>query len=89
MIWRLVKDLDPPEFWPYERLKVLKIENEASKNNVLSSLRPMDENPGWAQAESVTYQKNMTDTFWFIFCPIRQNIWDIVWQFLCYKGPFF
>ena len=38
MIWRLVKDLSPPEFWPYGHLKVLKIENEALKDNVLSSL---------------------------------------------------
>ena len=45
MIWRRVKDLDPPEFWPYGRLKVPKIENEALKNNMLSSLHPMDENP--------------------------------------------
>ena len=30
MIWRLVKDLDLPEFWPYGCLKVPKIENEAS-----------------------------------------------------------
>ena len=42
MIWRLFKDLDPPE---YGRLKILKIENEALKNNALSSLGPMDENP--------------------------------------------
>ena len=45
MIWRLVEDLDPPEFWPYGRLKVPKIENGARKNNVHSSLRPMEENP--------------------------------------------
>ena len=45
MIWRLVKDLDPPDFCPYGRLKVPKIENDVLKNNVLSSLRPMDENP--------------------------------------------
>ena len=46
MILRLAKYLDLPEFWPYGRLKGPKIENEAWKNNVLSSLRPMDENPG-------------------------------------------
>ena len=45
MICRLVKDLDLPEFWPYGRLKGPKIENEVLKNNLLSSLRPMDENP--------------------------------------------
>ena len=45
MIWRLVKDLDLPEFWPYGGLKVPKVGNEALRNNVLSSLRPMDENP--------------------------------------------
>ena len=45
MIWRLAKDLDLPEFWPYGHLKDPKIENEALKNKVLSSLRPMDENP--------------------------------------------
>ena len=45
MIWRLAKDLDLPEFWPYGRLKGPKIENEARKNNVLSSVRPMDKNP--------------------------------------------
>ena len=45
-IWRLAKDLDLPEFWPYESLKGPKIENEALKNNVLSSLRHMNENPG-------------------------------------------
>ena len=28
MNWRLVKDLDLPEFWPYGRLKGQKIENE-------------------------------------------------------------
>ena len=44
MIWRLAKDLDLPEFWPYGHLKGPKIENEALKNNVLSSLHPMDEN---------------------------------------------
>ena len=33
MIWILVKDLDPPEIWPYERLKVPKIENEALKKH--------------------------------------------------------
>ena len=44
MIWRLAKDLDLPAFWPYGRLKSSKIENEALKNNILSSLRPMDEN---------------------------------------------
>ena len=42
MIWSLAKDLDLPEFWPYGRLKGPKIENEVSKNNILSSLRPMD-----------------------------------------------
>ena len=47
MIWKLAKDLDLHEFWPYERLKGLKIETEALENNVLSSLRPMDENPRW------------------------------------------
>ena len=40
MILRLSKDLGLPELWPYERFKVPKIENEASKNIVLSSLRP-------------------------------------------------
>ena len=29
MIWRLAKDLDLPELWPYGRLKGPKIENEA------------------------------------------------------------
>ena len=45
MIWRLTKDLDLPVFWPYGRLKAPRIENEAVKNNVLWSLRPMDKNP--------------------------------------------
>ena len=40
MIWRLVKDLDQPEFWSYGHLKEPKIENKASKNIVLSSFRP-------------------------------------------------
>ena len=40
MIWRLVKDLDPPEIWSYGHLKDPKIENEASKNIVLSSFCP-------------------------------------------------
>ena len=40
MIWKLAKDLNQPEFWPYGHLKVPKIENEASKNIVLSSFRP-------------------------------------------------
>ena len=40
MIWRLAKDHDLPEFWPYVRLKGPKIENETSKNIVLSSCRP-------------------------------------------------
>ena len=44
MIWRLAKDLDLPEFWPYGQFKASKIENEALKNNVLSSFRPVDEN---------------------------------------------
>ena len=46
MIWIVAKDLDLPEFWPYGRLKGPKIENEALRNNVLSSLCPMDENLG-------------------------------------------
>ena len=33
MIWRLDEDLDPPEFWPFGRLKVPKIENEALKKH--------------------------------------------------------
>ena len=37
---RLAKELDLPEFWPYGHLKGPKIENEASKIIVLSSLRP-------------------------------------------------
>ena len=45
MIWRLVKDLDLPELWPYGHHKGPKIENEALENNVLSSLCPMHENP--------------------------------------------
>ena len=45
MICRLAQDLDLPEFGPYGHLKGPKTENEALKNNVLSSLRPMDENP--------------------------------------------
>ena len=45
MIWRFAKDLDLPENWPYGRLKGQKIENETIENNVLSSLRPMEENP--------------------------------------------
>ena len=45
MILTLANELDLPEFWPYGRFKGPKIENEALKNNVLSSLRPMDENP--------------------------------------------
>ena len=40
MIWRLAKDHDLPEFWPYGRLKGQKIESETSKNIVLSSFRP-------------------------------------------------
>ena len=40
-VWRLVKDLDQPEFWSYGHLKDPKIENEASKIIVLSSLRPL------------------------------------------------
>ena len=43
LIWRLAKDLYLPECWPYGHLKGPKIENEAWKNNVLLSLRPMDE----------------------------------------------
>ena len=39
MIWRFVKDLDLPKFWPYGGLKVPKIKNEALKNNLLSTLR--------------------------------------------------
>ena len=45
MIWRIAKDLDLHEFWPYGCLRGPKIENEALKNNLLSSLRAMDENP--------------------------------------------
>ena len=45
IIWRLAKDLDLPEFRSYGGLKGPKIENEALRNNVLSSLHPMDENP--------------------------------------------
>ena len=45
MILTLANDLDLPEFWPYGRLKGPKIENEALKDNVLSSLCPMVENP--------------------------------------------
>ena len=40
-----LRTLDLPELWPYGRLKGPKIEYEALKNNVLSSLGPMDENP--------------------------------------------
>ena len=40
MIWRLAKEHDFPEFRPYGHLKGPKIENEVSKNIVLSSLRP-------------------------------------------------
>ena len=40
MIWRLVNDLDQPKFWSYGHLKDPKMENEASKNILLSSLRP-------------------------------------------------
>ena len=40
MIWRLVTGLYLPDFLPYGRPKGPKIENEASKNIVLSSLRP-------------------------------------------------
>ena len=36
--------MDALEFWPYGHLKGPKTENEALENNVLSSLRPMDEN---------------------------------------------
>ena len=39
MIWRLAKDLDLTEFWPYGNLKGPKIENGASKN-ILSSWHP-------------------------------------------------
>jgi hypothetical protein len=45
MIWRLVIELDLPEFWPHGRLKGPKTENEALENNVLSSVRPMHKNP--------------------------------------------
>ena len=44
MIWRLAQDLDLPEFWPYGHLKGPETENEALRNNVLSSLCPMDQN---------------------------------------------
>ena len=44
MIWRLAKDLDLPEIWPYGYLMGLRIKNEAYKTNVFSSLLPMDEN---------------------------------------------
>ena len=57
LIWRLAKDLYLPECWPYGHLKGPKIENEARKNNVLLSLRPMDENPG--RHEQV-YMKSLT-----------------------------
>ena len=61
MIWRLAKDLDLPEFWSYGHLKGPKIENEALKNKVLSSLRPMDENP-WRHEQGLskvpTYYKS-------------------------------
>ena len=40
IIWSLAKDHDLPEFWPYGRLKGPKIENETSRNIVLSSFFP-------------------------------------------------
>ena len=40
MIWRLAKDHDLLKLWPYGRLKGPKIENETSKNIVLSSFCP-------------------------------------------------
>ena len=43
MIWRLSKDLGLPEIWPYGDLKGPEIENKALKNNILSSLRLMDD----------------------------------------------
>ena len=43
--FRSQKQKDLSEFWPYGRLKGPKIQNEALKNNVLSSLCPMDRNP--------------------------------------------
>ena len=55
MIWRLAKDPDLPEFWPYPRLKGPKIENEALKNNVLSSLHPMDSNPRQHEQDSCVF----------------------------------
>ena len=46
MIWRLAKGIDLPiGLSSRPTLKGPKIENEALKNNVLSSLRTMDENP--------------------------------------------
>ena len=55
MIWRLAQDLYLPEFWPYGHLKGPETENEALKNNVLSSLRPMDENSRRHEKGSYTY----------------------------------
>ena len=40
MIWRLAKDHDLSNFWPYGRLKGPKIENETSKTIVLLSFCP-------------------------------------------------
>ena len=56
MIWILVKDLDPPEIWPYECLKVPKIENEALKNIVLSTLHPKDENLKWHEQDLMSHK---------------------------------
>ena len=47
MIWRLSKDVDLPELWAYEHFKGQKIENKASKNIVLSSLRPWTKIASW------------------------------------------
>ena len=73
MIWRLAKDLDLPEFWPYGRLKGRKIENEALKNNVLSSLRPMDENP---RRHEQVYSLPEMETFYLPWIMI-------LWYFVC------
>ena len=74
MIWRLFKDLDLPEFWPYGGLKVPKIKNEALKNNLLSPLRPMDKNP---RRHEQVYKS-------FFFSKLQEMTW-YDWAFCTYN----
>ena len=69
MSWRLAKDHDLPEFWPYGRLKSPKIENETSKNIVLWSFRPWIKiTGGWHEQDYRTQlgPRTLNDPLWFI-----------------------